>query len=110
MRNYVEEGQSLTLTAPYIVAPGAGMLVGNIFAVAKNPAAAGVPVDAMLRGVFAMAKAAGQAWTQGQMVYWDNTALNVTTTAAGNRIIGAASQAQAAGDTVGRVMLDGIAR
>jgi predicted RecA/RadA family phage recombinase len=31
MKNYVQEGDVLTLTAPYAVASGAGLQVGSIF-------------------------------------------------------------------------------
>ena len=108
-RGYVQPGQTLTLIAPRALVSGAGMLVGAIFAVALADAAQGAPVEARRVEVFDLAKATGEAWTQGQKVYWDNTAFRVTTTAAGNTLIGAATQAQAAGDAVGRVLLTGQA-
>jgi len=105
--NFVQDGEALSLVAPYQVASGAGMLVGSIFAVALAAAASGAAVQARRRGVWDLAKATGQAWTQGLKVYWDNTNKNVTSTASGNTLIGAATQAQASGDTVGRVVLTG---
>ncbi|KQM92226.1 hypothetical protein ASE70_15035 [Sphingomonas sp. Leaf22] len=106
-RNYVTEGKTLTLIAPRTVAAGAGMLVGAIFAVALADAAVGRPVEARRVEVFDLAKATGEAWTQGQLVYWDNTNFRVTTSASGNTMIGAATQAQASADAVGRVLLTG---
>lgn len=106
-RGYIQEGKTLTLVAPRTLASGAGMLVGSIFAVALADAASGQPVEARRVEVFDLAKATGQAWTQGQKVYWDNAAFNVTTTASGNTLIGAATQAQASADTIGRVLLTG---
>jgi len=105
-RNYVQQGQTLTLIAPRTVASGSGILVGALFAVALADAAAGQPVEARRVEVFDLAKATG-AWTQGQKVYWDNTAFNVTTTATNNTLIGVATQAQASADAVGRVLLTG---
>jgi len=45
-------------------------------------------------------------------VYWDNTAKNFTTTVGSNTLVGVASEAVAggAGDTIGKVRLDGVAR
>lgn len=106
-RNYVQEGKTLTLIAPRTLSSGSGMLVGAIFAVALADAAAGQPVEARRVEVFDLTKATGEAWTQGQKVYWDNTNFRVTSTAGSNTLIGAAAQAQASADTVGRVLLTG---
>lgn len=106
-RGYVQEGKTLTLIAPRTVASGAGILVGSLFAVALADAAAGQPVEARRVEVFDLAKATGEAWTQGQKVYWDNTNFRVTSTAGSNTLIGVATQAQASADAVGRVLLTG---
>lgn len=108
MRNFIQPGETLPLTAPYDVASGGGFLVGSLFSVAKSAALAGNPVEGTNEGVFDLAKAGGQAWTQGVKVYWDDAAKNVTTTAAGNKLIGVATQAQASGDAIGRVYLPAI--
>ncbi|WP_440978573.1 DUF2190 family protein [Sphingomonas pseudosanguinis] len=105
-RNYVQPGDTLTLIAPRNLTSGAGFMVGGIFAIALTSAAAGTPVEGCRIGVFDAAKATG-AWTQGQKLYWDNTAFNLTTTSTNNTLVGAAAQAQASADTVGRVLLTG---
>lgn len=105
-RNYVQPGDTLTLIAPRNLTSGDGFLVGGIFAVALTAAAAGAPVEGRRIGVFDGAKAVG-AWTQGQKLYWDNTAFNLTTNASGTTLVGAAAQAQASADTVGRALLTG---
>jgi predicted RecA/RadA family phage recombinase len=109
MRNYVQDGDVLPLTAPYDVASGAGMLVGSLFAVATAAALSGATVEGRTRGVFDLTKATGAGWTQGAKVYWDNTAKNVTTTSAANTLIGVAAQIQASGDAIGRVKLGIVA-
>ena len=109
MRNFVQPGNTITLTAPYAVASGDGLLVGSIFGVAAGSAASGDPVEAALVGVFDLKKTASQAWTVGDKVYWDNTAKEATKTTTSNTLIGVATEVVAggAGDVVGRVRLNG---
>lgn len=108
MKNFVQRGDTLTLVAPYDVASGAGLLVGAIFAVATAAALNTKDVEARTEGVYDLPKAAG-AVTQGAKLYWDNAAKNVTTTAAGNTLIGVATQAAAGGDATTRVKLGIVA-
>ena len=109
MKNYVQPGTTLTLTAPYAVTSGDGLLVGSIFGVAAGDAASGATVEAALTGVFDLTKIGSQAWTVGAKVYWDNTNKRCTTVATDNTLIGVAVDAVAggAGDTIGRVRLNG---
>lgn len=102
--NFVKEGDTLAVTAPYAVASGAGALVGSLFGVAVNSAENAAEVVLALEGVFTLAKASG-AWTVGAKLYWDDTNKNVTTTASGNTLIGRAAAAAASGDTTGNVLL-----
>lgn len=105
-RNFVQPGDTLTLTAPYDVASGAGLQVGVVFGVALAVALSGAPVEAKRNGVWDLAKATGQSWVAfTTKLYWDNTAKNVTSTASTNLLIGVAGATQASADTVGRVVL-----
>jgi predicted RecA/RadA family phage recombinase len=108
MKNYVQPGTTLTLTAPYAVTSGDGLLVGSIFGVAAGDATSGAPVEAALTGVFDLTKIGSQAWTVGAKVYWDDTNKRCTTVATDNTLIGVAVEAVAggAGDTIGRVRLN----
>lgn len=108
MKNYVQPGNTITLTAPYAVAAGDGLLVGSIFGVAAGTAALGEAVEAALNGVYDLKKVASQAWAAGDKVYWDNTAKEATKTTTSNTVIGVAVVAVAggAGDTIGRVRLN----
>ena len=108
MKNYVQPGNTVTLTAPYAVASGDGLLVGSIFGVAAGTAALGDAVEAALTGVYDLKKVASQAWAAGDKVYWDNTAKEATKTTTSNTLIGVAVVAVAggAGDTIGRVRLN----
>ena len=109
MKNYVQPGNTLTLTAPYAVTSGDGLLIGSIFGVAAGDAAIGEPVETALVGVFDLTKIGSQAWTVGAKVYWDDTNKRCTTVATDNTLIGVAVEAVAggAGDTIGRVRLNG---
>lgn len=109
MKNFVQEGKTLSLTAPYAVASGDGFLVGTIFAVAAGDADSGAPVEGVTEGVFDLVKVGSQAWTVGAAIYWDNTNRHCTTVATGNTLIGKAVAAVGSGanETVGRVRLNG---
>ena len=109
MKNYVQPGATLTLTAPYAVTSGDGLLVGSIFGVAAGDAASGATVETALTGVFDLTKIGSQAWTVGAKIYWDDTNKRCTTVATDNTLIGVAVEAVAggAGDTIGRVRLNG---
>ena len=108
MKTYVQPGNTITLTAPYAVASGEGLLVGSIFGVASGTAALGETVETALVGVFDLTKIGSQAWAAGVKVYWDNTNKRCTTVATDNTLVGVAVEAVAsgAGDTVGRVRLN----
>ena len=108
MKNYVQPGNTITLTAPYAVASGDGLLVGSIFGVASGTAALGETVEAALTGIYDLKKVASQAWAAGDKVYWDNTAKEATKTTTSNTLIGVAVVAVAGGasDIIGRVRLN----
>lgn len=106
MKNYVLEGDVLTLTAPEALTSGRGVLVGSIFGIATNAAASGDQVEVQLEGVFDVTKAAAQAWTAGQVIYWDNTAKNFTTTVGSNTKVGVATEAAQSAAVIGRVRLN----
>jgi predicted RecA/RadA family phage recombinase len=109
MKNYIQPGHTITLTAPAAVTSGAGMLVGAIFGIAAHDAASGEPVEALTVGVIDINKVGTQAWAVGDKVYWDNTNKRATKTATDNTLIGAALGAVGSGadETTGRIRLNG---
>lgn len=111
MKNFIQSGDTIALVAPYTVVSGAGAQVGQIFGVAVTDVANGVEGDFKTTGVFDLVKIGSQAWAQGALVYWDNTNKRCTTVASGNLLIGVAMVAvtNAAGNTTGRVRLNGVA-
>ncbi|MGE0154801.1 MAG: DUF2190 family protein [Reyranellaceae bacterium] len=110
MKTYVQPGTTITVTAPYAVASGAGCQVGSLFGVAANAADNGATdLEIVTEGVFDLVKADEQAWTVGAKVYWDNGNKVCTTDATAGQLIGVATKAVAgtAGLTTGRVRLNG---
>lgn len=107
MKNYIQDGNVLTLTAPYIVAAGAAFKVGSIVAVATSAAASGATVEGAVTGVYDLAKVSAQAWTVGQAIYWDDTAKLFTTVSTWNTLAGVAVAVAANPSSTGRVRLNG---
>jgi predicted RecA/RadA family phage recombinase len=108
MKNYVQDGETITLPAPYAVASGDGLLVGAIFGVAANAAANGANVETKINGVFELTTLSTDTATAGTKAYWDNTNKRVTTTASGNSLIGVFTVAKTNGQTTSFVRLNGI--
>lgn len=109
MKNFVANGHAITITAGADIASGAGVLVGSLFGVAAGAIANGADGVINLEGIYDLVKVGSQAWTVGVPVYWTGSAC--TTTASTNKLIGAAVAAvgSGAGETIGRVRLNGAA-
>ena len=107
MKTQVQQGDALYVTAPVGgMTSGNGYLIGSIFGIAAFTCAAGVTNAVIhIRGAFVIAKLNAQAWTQGQLIYWDNTAFNCTTVLTANHPIGVALNIAANPSTTGQVLL-----
>jgi predicted RecA/RadA family phage recombinase len=88
MKTFVQQGDTVAVTAPATVVSGQGVLVGLLFGVAVRDAASGALVDVVTEGVVTLPKVTGTAINEGVRVFWDNSAGNVTTTTTGNNCIG----------------------
>lgn len=110
MKNYLQQGDTVTVAAPYALAAGQGALVGALFGVAQNAAAAGAECELKRTGVFTLTKTNAQAWAAGARLYWDNAAREVTTVANANVLVGVALAAAANPSATGTVLLDGAVR
>jgi predicted RecA/RadA family phage recombinase len=70
MKNYIQDGDILTVTAPAAVASGDFVQVGRIRGVAVAAAASGQPVELKTTGVFRLPKLGSEAFaTVGLPVY-----------------------------------------
>lgn len=111
MKNFIKPGKTMTFTAPAGgVVSGSAYIIGALLVIANNTVAAGLPFEGETEGVFSLPKAGTQAWTEGQAVYWDNTAkvFSSAATAGFYRAgVAAAAVAGGAGDTTGQVRLTG---
>ncbi len=110
MNNYLQPGDTITLTAPAGgVVSGTAYKIGQLLVVAAATVAATLPFEGAAVGVFTLPKDNTQAWTEGALLYWDDTAKELSTTATGNLLVGAAESAALAADTTGPIRLNGIA-
>ena len=107
MKNFVQPGEVLTLTAPYALTSGDGFKVGGIIALATADAANGAPVEGVVAGVYDVKKTSAQAWTVGLKLYWDDTAKEFTSTSTSNTLAGVAGAVAANPSAIGRVRLNG---
>jgi predicted RecA/RadA family phage recombinase len=105
MKNYVQEGDTLTLIAPYALTPGQGLQVGAIFGVASSTAASGAEVEAALTGVFEITALNTDTGSVGALMYWDNTNRRLTTTASTHVKVGVLTVAKTNGQTTATVRL-----
>lgn len=110
MKNYVQSGDYITVTAPYGVTSGQGVLVGSLFGVATCDAANGANVDIMPEGVFDITALTADTGAVGTKMYWDNANRRLTVTSAGNTLVGCLTAAKGGSDTTARVYLDGCVR
>jgi predicted RecA/RadA family phage recombinase len=108
MKNFIQPGDSLTVSAPYAVTSGQGVLVGALFGIAAYDAASSATVEIQTEGVFDITKEPSLAITAGARVYWDNTNRRITTTAAGNYQVGIATLAALAADATVRVWTERV--
>jgi predicted RecA/RadA family phage recombinase len=107
MKNFVKPAEVVSLTAPYDVLSGEGLLVGTLFGVATYDALSGVEVEAAIKGQIALKKAAGAGTggAQGAAAYWNNTTKVVTAVVGSNKLIGVFAAVVADGALSAEVIL-----
>lgn len=109
MKNYIKEGEYMTLTAPYAVSSGGGALVGSLFGVAVADVANGAEGEFATCGVFELAKptTANTGGAQGAKAYWDNSAKRITAVSTSNTLVGVFAATCTDGAAVCQVRLNG---
>lgn len=96
MKNFVQEGDTLTLTPIADVASGVGYLFGaSLFGVATNNVAANAPGEFLTEGVVEIAKTSALAISVGDRLYWDAANKVVNKTATAQQCVGIAVAAAA---------------
>lgn len=109
MKNFVQPGENIHLTATATVASGLGVLVGSLFGINSNAVVSGDAMVLVTEGVFDHAKTAAQAVAVGDKIYWDDTAKLVTTTVGSNKLIGVAVAAASGAAATARFKLGLVA-
>lgn len=111
MKNSVQSGSIVNVPAPAAVVAGQLLRVGMLAGVALTDAANGAAVNIQVGTVVDVTKTGTQAWTVGQAIYGVGTTTLIATNVAtiGNIFLGVAMAAvgAGAGETVGRVRLNG---
>ena len=107
MKNFVQPGDVLTMTATAAVGSGDGVQIGSVFGVALTDAAIGEDVALSVVGVFELPKTAADDIAVGEKVYWDAGTAEVTDSDAAGDLIGVAVAVAAAGATTATVRLNG---
>lgn len=107
MKNYIQPGALVTVTAAAAVLSGAAVKSGFIIGIANNDAAIGEEVVLSRLGVYEVAKVSVQAWTLGAKIYWDDAAKLFTTVTTANTLVGVAHAVAANPSSVGEVLLTG---
>jgi predicted RecA/RadA family phage recombinase len=107
MKNYIQAGENITITAVATGTSGNGLLLGSLFGILMADVKVGEEVELKLVGVFELPKTEAQAWAVGAVIYWDDTNKVCTTTATSNTKIGHAVEIAANPSTVGVVRLSG---
>lgn len=111
MKNSVQSGEVITVTAPYDVVSGAGVKVGNIFGIAASAKLSGATdLEIKMEGVYDILAVTADTATGGTATkcYWDDTAKKITTTVGSNMFVGSIIAVKTASDTTARVRLNGV--
>lgn len=106
VRGPMEQLVTVTYTHTSATTADTVYLLGGRVMLAVNSALANAVNVFVVRGHIEYAKATGEAWVGGQLIYWDNTAGNFTTTVGTNTKAGFAMEAASSADTTGQVFLE----
>lgn len=94
MKNFVQEGETLTLTPGAAVASGVGYLFGvALFGVAKTDVASGEAGEFLTEGVVEIGKTSALAISVGDRLFWDSTNKVVNKTSTAQQCVGIAVEA-----------------
>lgn len=104
-QNFIQEGNTLTITAGADITSGSPVKVGNIVGIALGDIANGATGQIKIKGVFELPKKASLAISEGDVCHWDASPGEVTKTQGDGYFLGFAVEAAAGDDTVVKVLL-----
>lgn len=90
MKNYIQDGKTISFTPTASVASGEAVLLGMLLVVAICAIAANTAGEGVTEGVFELPKKSTDVVAQGVDLYWDDTEKELTTTATDNTKVGKA--------------------
>lgn len=105
MKNYIQKGDVITVTAAAAIESGDAVVVGTKVGVAVKDAAIGEKVAVSLEGVYELPKKAADNIAVGALCYWDADPGEITTTATDNTLAGIAFAAAGTSTTTVQVKL-----
>jgi predicted RecA/RadA family phage recombinase len=105
MKNFIQEGKTINVTAPAAVASGQFVTVGAIRGVAAFDAASGDPVELATEGVFTLPKVAADSIVPGDLLYWNGSACTKTAGTGSKPLVGVATKPAAVNSTTVTVKL-----
>jgi predicted RecA/RadA family phage recombinase len=107
-KNYIQCGDVINYqNSGSAITSGSVVKIGSLMGIAMTDIAATTGVGAVaIEGVFGpVAKETGQAWVQGDQLYWDAGNSRFTKTSTSNTAAGHAFEPAASGDTTGYIRL-----
>lgn len=110
MKNHIQNGNILNFIAPSGgVTSGVLLIIGNLLVAPVTSADETKEFAGCVTGVVNHTKKTGEAWVQGETVYWDDTNSRFTKTSATGLFKAGVAAAAAASDAVlADVRLDGV--
>ncbi|MDT3335661.1 DUF2190 family protein [Shewanella sp. SP1S1-7] len=90
MKNYVQDGKTISFTPTAAVASGEAVLLATLLVVAIGAIAANTLGEGVTEGVFELPKKSTDVVALGVDLYWDDTEKELTTTATDNTKVGKA--------------------
>ena len=105
MKNYIQEGEVLPLTAPYALASGEAFRIDSIFAVAEHAADNAASVQGAVCGVFELPKKSADVVTVGKKLNWKDSTKELQIASGDLDGVATAIAAAGAGVTKVKVML-----
>ena len=102
----VAEGNTIPHTPGSALTAGDVVVQSNLVGVADVDIAAGELGALSVSGIYELPKNTSQAFSVGQLLYWNDTANELTTTASGNTLVGKCTEGALAAATRGRVKFD----
>jgi predicted RecA/RadA family phage recombinase len=106
MKNYVQSGDVVTISASADTSSGDVVVEGSLIGVAQADALTGEDLAIVTKGVFELSKTSAQAWALGVPIYVTSAGL-ATTASSGNTLVGVAVAAAANPSDTGMVRLNG---